>query len=244
MENAKGKLAAIRARASWRDVVEGQLQHLGLSILLAAGALALMRDRPLPGTLLGLSSYQWAMVSIGLALLHQWLVAVVFRLQLYHRLMSRLFGERDMRIWAMMFLPLLLARPLTLLLTGLADFGTLTAPYLLLLIVGIALLVPAIWAAHSTVVHFTIPRALGGDHFRDHYAEIPLVRKGAFAVTSNAMYGLVFLGLWGIALLCGSWNALVLALFQHAYIWVHFYCTEAPDMARLYPPVARGQDGA
>ena len=48
------------------------------------------------------------------------------------------------------------------------------------------------------------------------------------------MYSFVFLGLWGIALLTGSWNALVLALFNHAYIWVHMYCTEDPDMRIIY----------
>ena len=40
----------------------------------------------------------------------------------------------------------------------------------------------------------------------------------------------------GIAMLFGYWNALVVAVFQHAYIWVHMYCTEAPDMARIYTP--------
>ena len=68
------------------------------------------------------------------------------------------------------------------------------------------------------------------------FPDMPMVREGAFRHTSNAMYGLVFLGLWGIALLFGSWNALVVALFQHAYIWVHMYCTEAPDMRRIYGP--------
>ena len=35
---------------------------------------------------------------------------------------------------------------------------------------------------------------------------------------------------------------LVAALFQHAYIWVHYVCTEQPDMARLYgePATPRG----
>ena len=68
---------------------------------------------------------------------------------------------------------------------------------------------------------------------------MPIVEKGAFRYSSNAMYSFVFMGLWGIALLCGSWNALVLALFQHAYIWVHMYCTEGPDMDVLY---RRGQE--
>ncbi|RMF33810.1 MAG: hypothetical protein D6754_16310 [Alphaproteobacteria bacterium] len=97
-----------------------------------------------------------------------------------------------------------------------------------------ALLAAAVWAMHSVIVHFTIPRALGGDHFRQHYADMPLVRAGAFRHTPNAMYGVVFLGLWGLALLFGSWNALVVALFQHGYIWVHMYCTEAADMRWIY----------
>jgi len=28
--------------------------------------------------------------------------------------------------------------------------------------------------------------------------------------------------------------ALVLAAFCHAYIWVHYFCTEKPDMKRIY----------
>ena len=61
-----------------------------------------------------------------------------------------------------------------------------------------------------------------------------MVREGAFAWTSNAMYALVFLGLWSVALFTGSLAALAAALFQHAYIWVHYYCTELPDMDLIY----------
>ena len=50
----------------------------------------------------------------------------------------------------------------------------------------------------------------------------------------GAMYTFVFLGLWSIALFTGSRAALALALFQHAYIWVHWYCTEQPDGVILY----------
>ena len=48
------------------------------------------------------------------------------------------------------------------------------------------------------------------------------------------MYTFAFMGLWGAALLLDSRNALALAAFQHAYIWVHWYCVEAPDIAFLY----------
>lgn len=227
-------LSSIRARSRLNDILEGQPQHLGLALLLTVGAVSLLQTSPDAPTLVGLTAVGWAVLSIELALFHQWLVAIVFRLQLHLDLMHRLFGRRDMKVWAGMFMPLLIARPLTVLMTGWADTVPITGFRGVEVTVGIVLILTAIWAMHSVIVHFTIPRALGGDHFRDSFAMRDLVREGAFRYTSNAMYGVVFLGLWGIALLFGSWNALVVAFFQHCYIWVHMYCTEKPDMEWIY----------
>jgi protein-S-isoprenylcysteine O-methyltransferase Ste14 len=87
-----------------------------------------------------------------------------------------------------------------------------------------------------------VARALGADHFRQRYRDIPFVREGIFKYSSDAMYAFGFLVLWSIALLTGSRAALVASLFQHAYIWVHLYCTEEPDMQVIYdrraPPAA------
>lgn len=215
-------------------MLEGQPQHLGIALLMTAGALALMRAPQGAEPLFGLTSVGWARLSIALALLHQVMVAFVFRVQLHRNLMSRLFGRNDMAIWRALFLPLLVARPVTVLLTGRADPAQIGLPAWIGWPVGLTLLALAVWAMHSTLVYFTLPRALGGDHFRDHFAAMPLVDKGAFRYTSNAMYGVVFSGLWGLALLCDSWNALILALFQQSYIWVHMYCTENPDMDWIY----------
>ncbi len=230
------KLADIRNRSTWAQLIEGQPQHLAIAMLMALGAVTLLKTNSDAPRLLGLTSAGWGVLSISFALLHQIIVALVFRLQLHRNMMTRLFGDRDMKVWAVIFIPLLIVRPITVLMTGWADTAPITNLRTPEIILGIALLAVAIWAMHSVIVHFTIPRALGGDHFRDSFAEMPLVDKGAFKYTSNAMYGVVFLGLWGIALLFGSWNALIIALFQQAYIWVHMYCTEAPDMARIYPP--------
>ena len=230
------RLAEIRARSSWKKMLEGQIQHAGIALLMILGAASLLVVAQPAPRLLGLTATGWAGLSIALAVLHQFVVAAVFRLQLHRNLMTRLFGARDMAVWTAIFMPLLIARPLTILMTGWADTVEITGLRWAEIPLGLALLVLAGWALHSVVVHFTIARALGGDHFRDRYAEMELVRKGAFAVTPDAMYGIAFLGLWGIALLFGSWNALVVALFQHAYIWVHMYCTEKPDMERIYGP--------
>jgi len=228
-------LAEIRAKSSIFDLFEGQLQHLGFAILMVAAVNALLIPAPGNPHLLGLSAVGWAKLSMWLAIAHQVIVAAVFRLQLHKNLMTRLFGTRDMKIWAALFMPLLIARPITVILTGWADTVPISPYRSAEIILGLALLAPAIWAMHSTLVHFTLPRALGGDHFRDDYLSMPMVSKGVFKYTNNGMYGVAFLGLWGIAFLFGSRNALVLALFQQSYIWVHFYCTEQPDLKRMFP---------
>jgi len=46
------------------------------------------------------------------------------------------------------------------------------------------------------------------------------------------VYGLLILYLPGLFLL--SKAALLVALFNHVYIWVHYYCTEQPDMKVIY----------
>jgi len=58
---------------------------------------------------------------------------------------------------------------------------------------------------------------------------------GGALLLAPALYRLwSVLGLWSIALLAGSRAALGVALFQHAYIWVHMYTVEAPDMRVIY----------
>lgn len=228
------RLEDIRANATMRDLFEGQLQHAAIAAFMAIGACSLLvRVEDGPWYLL-FNSILWAKISIILAIVHQGVVAVVFRFQLYKNWMSKRFGERDMQVWAGIFIPFLFARPITVLLTGMSDTTPITGYRTLEVLTGLGLVGIAAVGMHSVLVFFTLPRALGGDHFRDEIAEMPMVKEGLFKYTNNGMYGVVFLGLTGIALICGSWNALVVALFQHAYIWVHMYCTEAPDMRRIY----------
>ncbi len=227
------RLDDIRARSRLSDIFEGQPQHLLIAALMTVGALSLLPEGG-DQRLFGLNARGWAIISIGMALVHQILVALVFRWQLHRNLLTKVLGGADMRVWTAEFMPFLVARPITLVLVGWAGVEPITGFRAAEMVVGAGLVALAVWGMHSVIVHFTIPRAVGGDHFRDQIAEMPLVDKGAFAYTQNAMYGLIFFGLWGIALLFGSREALIVALFQHAYIWVHMYCTEKPDMEWIY----------
>ena len=58
------------------------------------------------------------------------------------------------------------------------------------------------------------------------------MKKGICKYTSNSMYSFAFLTFWAIA--GASWAALVVAAFSHLYIWVHYFCTERPDMKLIY----------
>jgi len=228
--------STLRAARSRSFFLYRQGLHLALLLLLivVSHALAAPKFGPPEETLFGLGDRAWFRLTIAVVVAHQMIVAAVFRGQLGWGTMTRLFGRFDMVAWGAIFLPFLAARPLLALATAAVDAGSLELPPALAVGTGAALLLPAAYAAWSVGRYFGIPRALGGDHFRTHYRKMPMVRGGAFAWTPNAMYALVFLGLWSIALLARSHVALVGALFQHAYIWVHYYCTEKPDMDLIY----------
>ena len=48
------------------------------------------------------------------------------------------------------------------------------------------------------------------------------------------MYTFGFLAAWIPGFMWLSSAALLSALFSHLYIWVHYYCTELPDMQHIY----------
>ena len=229
-----GRLETIRANATYKDVFKGQLLHIGLIILMGFGASSLLMPSLSDQTFLGWNTQDWAICSIILAVVHQVIVAIVFRFELYKGLMTRIFQRRAMKVWAVIFLPLLVARPITIITVGWLDTNPISEFQGMERLVGSLLILFAVVTMHSVIKYFTIRRALGADHFDNDVIKMPLVTEGMFKYTSNGMYGVVFLGFWGIALAFGSWNALVIAFFQHTYIWVHMYLTEQPDMDRIY----------
>ena len=87
---------------------------------------------------------------------------------------------------------------------------------------------------YSVSRYFGMMRAAGADHFDPRYRDLPLVKEGIFRFTNNGMYIYAFLLFWAIAVGFNSSAALAVAVFSHAYIWVHFFATEKPDMDYLY----------
>jgi hypothetical protein len=212
----------------------GQLRHVLLLVVLLPGAWAIAGSSLGDGSFLGITDEVWFIAAIAVPVVQQLLVALLWRAQLCYGLLTRAFGDAGFTVWGVIFFPLLAARPLLAIAVGLADVDSLPIPKTAGIALGTVLLLPALWTGHSVKKHFGFARALGGDHFFERYRAMPMVRKGAFKYSSNAMYMFVFIGLWGIALLFRSRAALAVAMFQHAYIWVHWFCTEQPDGVVLY----------
>lgn len=214
---------------------EGQLAHLVLTVLLLV---ALYAASTLPGfgagSFLGLSTTAWAVLAAAEAILHQVYVWLCWRLELDGQRFSRALGDHAFRRYQVGFTILFVLRPILIFALGWSNRGTLAIDPWLGYALSLILLVPGVYLMYCVRRYFGFDRAYGIDHFDASYRQATLVRKGIFTWTPNAMYVFGFLILWIPAFLFQSVAALAVAAFSHAYIWVHYYCTEKPDMRRIY----------
>lgn len=216
-------------------IFEKQGYHLLSILVLISGVWFVARGDILEGAWLGISTTTWLILSILFPILHQIYVVILWRGELYYRWLSKTLGERAFTVWAVGFMILLLARPITIFALAIANRGTLAFPlWVNIPLIGICLVVVG-YMAYSFIKYFGAERALGMDHFQpDMYRDLPFVKEGIFRWSSNAMYTYAFLALWVIGLIFNSRAALLAALFNHIYIWAHYYFTEYPDMQYIY----------
>lgn len=169
--------------------------------------------------------------AVAFPVLHQIFVWLAWRFELRSSTISKTIGFRG---YLVTFFLLFGGRFITLTALAWLDRDSLKLPILAQAIVTIILALPGIYAMYSVKRYFGMVRAAGADHFEPRYRDMPLVSQGIFRFTSNGMYVYAFLLFWTIAVGFNSTAALTVAAFSHAYIWVHFYATEKPDMDFLY----------
>jgi len=216
-------------------ILEKQAYHLFSILVLIGGVWLVARGNILEGSFLGLSTKTWLILSVLFPILHQIYVVVCWRGELYYGWLSSAFGKKAFTVWGIGFMILFLARPITIFALAIANRGTLAIPlWINIPLIGICLAI-VVYMAYSFVNYFGAERALGMDHFKpEEYRVKPFVREGIFKWSSNAMYTYAFLALWAIGLIFNSRAALLAALFNHLYIWAHYYFTELPDMKYIY----------
>jgi hypothetical protein len=213
---------------------EKQGWHILLLVLLLVGVVVLAQNDVLTGQLWGMNTQVWLWAAIIVPVIHQVFVWLFWRLELHHGLITKWFGENGFSIYKFIFTILFAARPVSILLLGISNHSTLTLPPILVYAAAFLLLVPGIYTMYSVVHFFGMDRAYGIDHFDPLYRDKPFVKQGMFKYTDNAMYKFGFLLLWSLALFTFSKAALLAVVFNHLYIWVHFYFTELPDIRHIY----------
>ena len=176
-------------------------------------------------------------VATALPVCHQLYVWIAWRLELSSGVITRAIG---FRAYLAVFFTLFAGRFLSLAALAWMDRGSLETPTAAQAIVTTALTLPGLYAMYSVYRYFGFRRAAGADHFFPRYQAEPLVAGGIFRFTNNGMYIFAFLLFWAIAVGLDSLAALIVVAFSHAYIWVHFFCVEKPDMDFLYSSRSAG----
>ncbi len=219
-------------------IFEKQGLHYSLLIILLAIILIIGRSEGfLTGRFLGIGTSAWFYLAISVAILHQVYVWFCWRIQLHYSLITRRFGRNGFLYYSAGFAILIILRILMIVGLAIADRHSLPVNQLLLSFIAAIMALPALYLFYSVKRYFTFKRALGIDHFDQSYRHKPLVREGIFRFSSNSMYTFGLLILWIPGLLYASSAALLLAVFNHVYVWVHYYSTERPDMKRIYGPL-------
>ena len=188
----------------------------------------------LDGSFWNVSTKSWFWLAIAIPVAHQIYVWLVWRLELYHRTFTKRFGVgRSFRVYAAGFSLLFVSRLIAIIVLSISNKGTLPLSPVIAYCIAAFITPPVVYLFYSAKKYFTVERAYGIDHFDKDYCE-PYVKRGIFKYTNNGMYvfGLMILYLPGLVL--QSEAALLAALFNHVYIWVHYYFTERPDMVEIY----------
>ncbi len=173
-------------------------------------------------------------IAVAFPIVHQVFVWLAWRVELRSSAISKTIG---FQMYVVFFFLLFGGRFISLVALAWLDRGSLNLHLLQQAIATLLLIVPGLYAMYSVKRYFGMLRATGADHFDHKYRDMPLVKEGVFRFTSNGMYIYAFLLFWAIATGFNSAAALTVAAFSHAYIWVHFFATEKPDMDFLYTSV-------
>ena len=153
---------------------------------------------------------------------HQIFVLIAWRLELHYKFLTQELGQKAFSIYMLIFFLQFASRMVYLVFLAIANQKSFqidsTVQFSVIAIISIIV----IYAFYSIKKYFGMDRAAGLDHFDSSIASKPLVKEGIFKYTNNGMYSYAFLVFYLPAFIYLSLAALLVAVFSHFYIWVHF----------------------
>jgi hypothetical protein len=231
------KLKGIKISNLLIAILKNQFGHLILLLALLFGVYKVIETNPfiLIGNLWGVETKIWFYIAIASPIFHQVYVLITWRLELHYKSITAAFGLAGFDFFKKGFAILIMSRLVTIAFLAISNANTLKINENLSYLISFLLFIPTVYLFYSVTKYFGMDRAFGIDHFYpEKIMDTPIIKKGIFKYTSNGMYVFGFFILWIPAFLFQSKAALVVALFNHLYIWVHYYFTELPDMKIIY----------
>ena len=215
------------------------LQHQGYHLLafLLLGALLHYTTQVYPDgprRVWGLSASQWIWLSWIAAGVFQFWITFFWRMELYGGRISAWMGAAGFPVYRAGYVVFGLLRLFPVVPISIASPATASVPLWVSLPFLIVTIPLSLWGLYGAAVYFGVTRASGADHFDPAYREKNLETRGIYKYTPNVMYAVVLLALYHPGLVWQSAPGLIAAAVHHAFVWVHYFCTEKPDMKEIY----------
>ena len=217
-------------------VFEKQFWHLLGLVLLILGIIFLLgKDSSMvSGSLWSIQTKIWVAISVTVPVLHQVYVLLCWRFELYHQSLSKIFGANAFKVYKVGFFILFASRMVFIIFLSISNTKTLTFSSIFKYVIVAILSIIVIYAFYSVIRFFGVDRAAGLDHFDSSISKLDFVKKGIFKYTNNGMYKYAFLVFYIPGIIWESKASILIAVYSHIYIWVHYYFTELPDIKTIY----------
>ena len=219
-----------------KNIFQYQTWHLLLLTALLVLLTTYISQNPqtLIGSYLNISPRTWFYLAVAVPITHQIYVMLVWRFELYQRTFSKRWGMyHAFKIYTIGFSILFASRLISIILLAISTQHSWDISPLIAYATAAIITPLVLYLFYSVKTYFTMERAYGIDHFEPHYNK-PYIKQGIFKYTDNGMYIFGLMILYLPSLLLFSKAAFIAALFNHIYIWVHYYCTEKPDMRTIF----------
>ena len=209
---------------------KNQIWHLGGIIVLFYISVQFVDLESNTNSFLELGALGWFMITMSIPIIHQAYVWICWRSELCWRSISNTIGFKG---YVILFFILIISR-LSAIVLCFIDYGSLYQPGWLAWILGLILFIPGAYTMYSVKKYFGFLRAAGADHFDPKYRDLPFENRGIFRWTPNAMYVFAIGIPFSFAVATGSQSMFVVAIYTYISIWLHYFCTEKPDIVEIY----------
>lgn len=214
-----------------------QYQGVHLFAFIALGGVLYATNAAFPDSqrlLWKLSCSEWIWISWIFAGIFQFWISFFWRFELYGGHVSRKMGPFGFQLYRAGYVVFGLLRFIPLVPIALTSPHTLNLPAwfsIPFLVVTIPL---SLWGVYCAAVYFGITRASGIDHFDPAWSRHNLEKRGIYKYVPNVMYTVVLLAIYHPGVVWQSAPALIGGGVHHAFVWIHYFCTEKPDMQEIY----------